>query len=67
MLLTGGDTRYLQNTVAGGDGDGMMATHQLWWPPAKLAGRYLSPYLLEGERDGSRARAAEAPQLARSG
>ena len=48
MLLTGGDTRYLQNTVAGGDGDGDMATHELRWPPAKLAGRYLSPYLLEG-------------------
>jgi sulfide:quinone oxidoreductase len=67
MLLTGGDARYLQHTVAGGAGDGDMATHELWWPPAKLAGRYLSPHLLEGGRVGARTRAAEAPQLARSG
>ncbi|MEO8688805.1 MAG: FAD-dependent oxidoreductase [Solirubrobacteraceae bacterium] len=45
MLLTGGDTRYLQHAVAGGDGDGAIATHELWWPPAKLAGRYVTPYL----------------------
>ena len=50
MLLTGGAPRYLQHTVAGGAGDGDMATHELWSPPAKLAGRYLSPYLLEGGR-----------------
>ena len=66
MLLTGGDTRYLQNTVAGGDGDGDFSTHELWWPPAKLTGRYLSPYLLERGHAGSRARADSAPQLARS-
>ena len=46
MLLTGGDTRYLQHAVAGGDGDGDVATHELWSPAAKLAGRYLTPYLL---------------------
>jgi sulfide:quinone oxidoreductase len=63
MLLTGGDTRYLQHMVAGGAGDGDMATHELWWPPAKLAGRYLSPYLLQG----GHAPAVRAPQLARSG
>ena len=61
MLLTGGDTRYLQHTVAGGAGDGDMATHELWSPPAKLAGRYLSPYLLEG----GRARARRVPQPTR--
>jgi hypothetical protein len=67
MLLTGNDTRYLQHTVAGGDGEGAMATHELWWPPAKLAGRYLSPYLLAGGDTGSQARAAYTPQFARSG
>jgi len=45
-LLTGGDTRYLQNAVAGGDGEGAIATAPLWYPPAKLAGRYLSQFLL---------------------
>jgi sulfide:quinone oxidoreductase len=63
MLLTGGDSRYLQHMVAGGAGDGDMATHELWWPPAKLAGRYLSPYL----HQGGHAPAGRAPQLARSG
>jgi sulfide:quinone oxidoreductase len=46
MLLTGGDTRYLQHAVAGGDGEGAIATAPLWYPPAKLAGRYLSQLLL---------------------
>jgi sulfide:quinone oxidoreductase len=46
VLLTGGDTRYLQNAVAGGDGEGAIATAPLWYPPAKLAGRYLSQFLL---------------------
>jgi sulfide:quinone oxidoreductase len=46
MLLTGGDTRYLQHAVAGGDGEGAIATAPLWYPPAKLAGRYLSQFLL---------------------
>jgi len=46
VLLTGGDARYLQNAVAGGDGEGAIATAPLWYPPAKLAGRYLSRFLL---------------------
>jgi sulfide:quinone oxidoreductase len=46
MLLTGGDPRYLQHAVAGGDGEGAIATAPLWYPPAKLAGRYLSQFLL---------------------
>jgi sulfide:quinone oxidoreductase len=51
-LLTGADTRYLLNAVAGGDGDGAIATAPLWYPPTKLAGRYLSQYLLA--RDDAR-------------
>ena len=46
VLLTGGDARYLQHAVAGGDGEGAIATAPLWYPPAKLAGRYLSEFLL---------------------
>jgi sulfide:quinone oxidoreductase len=53
MLLTGGDTRYLQHAVAGGDGEGAIATAPLWYPPAKLAGRYLSQFLL-ARRDAQR-------------
>ncbi len=46
MLLTGGDTRYLRHAVAGGDGEGAIATAPLWYPPAKLTGRYVSQFLL---------------------
>ena len=45
LLLTGGDDRYLRHGVAGGDGEPAVATQALWWPPSKIAGRYLAPYL----------------------
>jgi len=45
LLLTGGDDRYLRHAIAGGDGEGEAAGHTLWWPPTKIAGRYLSSYL----------------------
>jgi sulfide:quinone oxidoreductase len=40
-LLTGGADRYA--TAAGGES--VLADHALWWPPGKVAGAYLSPYL----------------------
>jgi len=46
MLLTGSTPRYLRAEVAGGRGeDWEVSRHALWWPPSKIAGRYLSPYL----------------------
>ena len=45
LLLTGGDDRYLRHRVAGGGGEPAVATEALWWPPSKIAGRYLAPYL----------------------
>ena len=59
-LLTGGDTRYLRHSVAGGDGEGTVATHKLWSPAAKLASRYLTPYLLGDDRGAWPAPAAIA-------
>lgn len=48
MLLTGSVPRYLRAEVAGGRGEGgEVSEHALWWPPSKIAGRYLSPYLAE--------------------
>lgn len=41
LLLTGREPRYLEGS---GDG-GVTSTRPLWWPPAKVAGRYLAPYL----------------------
>ena len=50
MLLTGSTPRYLRAEVAGGRGeDWEVSDHALWWPPSKIAGRYLSPYLAEHE------------------
>ena len=45
MLLTGGEARFLRSGPAGGEGDAKVASHALWWPPSKVAGRYLAPFL----------------------
>jgi sulfide:quinone oxidoreductase len=45
VLLTGGDNRYMRSGIAGGEGKPEVATHALWWPPTKIAGRYLAPFL----------------------
>jgi sulfide:quinone oxidoreductase len=46
-LLTGGRDLWLRHGVAGGRGDSEVAEHCLWWPPSKVAGRWLAPYLAE--------------------
>jgi sulfide:quinone oxidoreductase len=43
MLFAGGPDRYLRA------GDEAVAAQPLWWPPTKIAGRYLAPYLYERE------------------
>jgi sulfide:quinone oxidoreductase len=47
LLLTGSEPRYLEAPVgAGAPGEtGAASSRPLWWPPAKVAGRYLAPYL----------------------
>jgi sulfide:quinone oxidoreductase len=46
LLLTGEAPEYLRAELAGGKGDSFLASTQpLWWPPGKVAGRYLAPYL----------------------
>ena len=45
-LLTGAAARYLRADISGTAGDNsMISTEALWWPPNKLCGRYLAPYL----------------------
>jgi sulfide:quinone oxidoreductase len=46
MLLTGIAPTYLRAQIAGTTGDSFeIAANPLWWPPSKIAGRYLAPYL----------------------
>jgi len=46
MLLTGIAPLYLRAGVPNGAGNGQQATIEpLWWPPSKIAARYLAPYL----------------------
>jgi sulfide:quinone oxidoreductase len=45
ILLTGQGAWWLRSEA--GDGEGELAGHALWWPPSKIAGRWLSPYLAE--------------------
>jgi sulfide:quinone oxidoreductase len=56
-LLTGHGAEFLRAALAGGGGDGEASGVELWWPPAKLSGRWLSRHLAwldagrpEGER-----------------
>jgi sulfide:quinone oxidoreductase len=46
-LLMGGETaRYMRARIATGTGDDCALSAQpLWWPPNRLCGRYLAPYL----------------------
>jgi sulfide:quinone oxidoreductase len=43
LLFAGGPDRYLRA------GDDAVAAQPLWWPPTKIAGRYLAPYVYERE------------------
>lgn len=44
LLLTGFVPRFLRH---GEDGPSLVDTQPLWWPPGKIVGRYLSPFLAE--------------------
>jgi sulfide:quinone oxidoreductase len=44
-LLTGAESLNLRSNVAGGGGEGVATADFLWWPPQKVGGRYLAPWL----------------------
>ena len=44
LLFTGFVPRFLRHEE---DGSSVVDTQPLWWPPAKIVGRYLSPFLAE--------------------
>ena len=45
LLLTGLSPRFLRADVL--DGSSEVDMEPLWWPPGKIAGRYLAPFLAE--------------------
>jgi len=44
VLLTGRGRRWIRRDLEGSE-EGETQRHALWWPPTKIAGRYLAPYL----------------------
>ena len=51
VLLTGRAARYLRTELDAGDGgESEITTDMLWWPPAKIVGKYLAPYLAARSR-----------------
>jgi sulfide:quinone oxidoreductase len=54
QLLTGGDAHFMRTDLSGREGDASESgSHTLWWPPSKVAGRYLAPYLDASEKAGT--------------
>jgi sulfide:quinone oxidoreductase len=48
LLLTGGVPAYLRSEITGGsDDESTVAAEPLWWPPAKIVGRHLTPFLAD--------------------
>jgi sulfide:quinone oxidoreductase len=45
VLLTGRGSQWIRRDLAADDSAGEAQRHALWWPPTKVAGRYLAPYL----------------------
>jgi sulfide:quinone oxidoreductase len=48
-LLTGDTSLHMRADVAGGGGEGESSLDCLWWPPYKVSGRYLTPWLYHEE------------------
>ncbi|HEX6117050.1 MAG TPA: FAD-dependent oxidoreductase [Solirubrobacterales bacterium] len=44
-ILTGKGPRYLRSEIGDRDGASAASKAPLWWPPGKVAGRYLAPFL----------------------
>ncbi len=45
MLLTGTQPRYLRREIGAGEDSSWVSEAPIWWPPAKIVGRYLAPFL----------------------
>lgn len=48
VIMTGHEPAFLRAELSGGAGDTSVAgAEALWWPPGKIVGRYLAPFLAE--------------------
>ena len=45
LLLTGGQPRYIRHELTGVGQADTVSPDPLWWPPAKIVGRHLAPFL----------------------
>jgi len=45
LLLTGGEPLYVRRELTRDPGEAPVGSDPLWWPPAKIVGRYLAPFL----------------------
>jgi sulfide:quinone oxidoreductase len=46
LLLTGREPRYLRRELSGRpEQEPLASSEPVWWPPAKIVGRYLAPFL----------------------
>jgi sulfide:quinone oxidoreductase len=62
VLRTPHGPRYLRAAPPGGDGVCVVSDQCLWWPPTKVASRWLTPWLAERElRDEARPPATTGP------
>jgi len=59
LLLTGSTPRYLRRDMSGGDESEWVSEAPIWWPPTKIVGRRLTPFL--ASLVGEEVRSDEAP------
>jgi sulfide:quinone oxidoreductase len=45
QLITGGESLQMRHELTGGAGEGEAGSDYLWWPPHKVGGRHLAPWL----------------------
>jgi sulfide:quinone oxidoreductase len=48
-LLTGDESLHMSHGISGGQGEGEVSPDSLWWPPQKIAGKYLAAWLSHEE------------------
>jgi sulfide:quinone oxidoreductase len=65
MLLTGGRERYMRAPTADTPAHTRVSAQALWWPPTKIATRYLAPYLRGREAEQLSTPPADAQSVER--